>query len=499
MEKKEPILRVENITKSFPGVKALKGVNLEVYPGEVHALLGENGAGKSTLMKIILGIHQPTSGTMTYKGGPYAPKSPTEALEKGISMIHQEISLVPTTSVSENIWIGREQKFGNRVFINKKKQEKETEKILKKIGLDVRPSEIVSHLSIAKMQLVEIARAVSYDSDVIIMDEPTSALTDEEVEKLYEIIRSLSQKGKAIIYISHKLEEIFEICDRATVFRDGEYIATTSLENVSKEKLVNLMVGREMNEMFPKVEAQIGAPVLEVKHLCMKDKVRDVSFTVHAGEILGFAGLLGSGRTEIMETIFGITPKTGGEVLLNGQNVDIRNTKQALEHKLAMITEDRLHTGIVPMQSVRMNESMAYLREITKNGFLDKKEETKDTDQMAGKLSIKVPSMNASISLLSGGNQQKVILGRWLLTNPEILIMDEPTRGIDVGAKAEIYRLIGELAAEGKAILFISSELPEVMGVSDRILVVKEGSIAGEFSREEFDSDNIMKRAFGVE
>lgn len=498
MEKREPVLRVGNITKTFPGVQALKGVNLDIYPGEVHALLGENGAGKSTLMKIILGIYQPTSGKMEYKGEPYTPKTPTEALAKGISMIHQEISLVPTTSVSENIWIGRERQFGSRAFINKKKQEEATGEILARLGLDIDPSTEVSDLSIAKMQLVEIARAVSYNSDIIIMDEPTSALTDEEVEKLYGIIRSLVKKGKAVIYISHKFDEIFNICHRATIFRDGEYIDTKMLTDVTEEQLVHLMVGRKMDEMFPKVKVGIGEPALEVEHLQKGNRVNDVSFTVHRGEILGFAGLLGAGRTEIMETIFGITPKDGGTVRLKGKTVDITNTKQAIEHKLAMVTEDRLHTGVISIQPVRVNASLAYLRSITRGGLLNRKKEQEDTDRMAQRLSIKVPSMNSAIALLSGGNQQKVIIARWLLTEPDVLIMDEPTRGIDVGAKAEIYRLMGELAKQGKAILMISSELPEVMGIADRIMVVRQGSIAGEFQREEFSSDHIMKCAFGV-
>ena len=498
MEKKEPILCVKNVSKSFPGVQALKGVNLRVYPGEVHALLGENGAGKSTLMKIVLGMYQPSSGEMECKGRKYAPKSPAEALANGISMIHQEISLVPTTTVSENIWIGRESRFGNKVFINKKKQNEATDEILKRLGLHIKPSAVVSGLSIAEMQLVEIARAVSYDSDIIIMDEPTSALTDDEVDKLYDIIDSLKKQGKAVIYISHKFDEIFHICDRATVFRDGEYIDENMIAEVTEEMLVSKMVGRKMDDMFPKLEIEIGEPVLEVEHLQRKSIVNDVSFTVRKGEILGFAGLLGAGRTEIMETLFGVTPKDSGTVRLHGKEVHIANAKQAIRHKMAMITEDRRHTGLILMQSVRMNESLAYLRQITKCGFFNRKAEIKDTDDYARKLSIKVPSMNTEIALLSGGNQQKAIIAKWLLTEPDVLIMDEPTRGIDVGAKAEIYKLIGELAKQGKAIILVYSELPEVCGISDRIMVVRQGMIAGEFNREEFNSDAIMKCAFGV-
>ncbi|WP_343250756.1 sugar ABC transporter ATP-binding protein [Diplocloster hominis] len=498
MQNVKPVLKVKDITKSFPGVQALKGVDLEVYPGEVHALMGENGAGKSTLMKIVLGIYQPTTGTMHLNGEPYAPKTPNEALHKGISMIHQEISLVPTTSVSENIWIGREKQFGNKVFINKKKQEAATKEILERLGLAISPSALVSSLSIAQMQLVEIARAVSYDSEIIIMDEPTSALTDEEVKKLYDIIRTLSQQGKTVIYISHKFDEIFEICDNATVLRDGQYIATREIGKTNQEELVSLMVGRQMQDMFPKKAVEVGAPVLEVEHLSMGGIVNDVSFTVHRGEILGFAGLLGAGRTEIMETIFGITPKDSGTVRLNGREIEVRNTKQAIENKLAMVTEDRLHTGVIHIQSVRFNESLAFMKTVTHLGFLDKARERRDTDDMARRLAIKMPSMNSEIALLSGGNQQKVVIARWLLTEPDVLILDEPTRGIDVGAKAEIYKLMGELAGQGKAIIMVSSELPEVMGVSDRIMVVREGGISGEFARSEFNSDEIMKCAFGI-
>ena len=367
-----------------------------------------------------------------------------------------------------------------------------------RLGLNIKPSSVVSSLSIAEMQLVEIARAVSYDSDIIIMDEPTSALTDEEVDKLYDIISSLSKSGKAVIYISHKFDEVFHICDRATVFRDGEFISEKMIADVTEEMLVNQMVGREMNDMFPKAKVEIGEPVLEVSHLQRGNIVNDVSFTVRRGEILGFAGLLGAGRTEIMETLFGITPKESGTVKLHGKEINIANAKQAIEQKMVMITEDRRHTGLIPMQSVRANESLAYLQKITKYGFYNRKKEVNDTDDYAKRLSIKFPSMNSEIALLSGGNQQKVIIARCLLTEPDVLILDEPTRGIDVGAKAEIYKLIGELAKQGKAILLISSELPEVCGISDRIMVVRQGAIAGEFQREDFNSDDIMKCAFGV-
>lgn len=499
MENKKPILKIDKVSKRFPGVLALNEVDFEIYAGEVHALLGENGAGKSTLMKTVLGMYKPTSGSMELKGHPYAPKSPSEALEKGISMIHQEINLVPTMSVSENIWIGREKQFGNAIFRNHAKQSAATKQILLQLGLDISPEMEVSRLSIAEMQLVEIARAISYDSDIIIMDEPTSALTDTEVNHLYQIIRNLTAKGKTIIYISHKLDEVFTVCNSLTVFRDGKYIARHLIEDVTQDSLVSLMVGRDVDEMFPKEDVMLGEPILEVENMSRTGAVNNVSFVVRQGEIVGFAGLMGAGRTEIVETLFGIEKMNSGTIKIHGKRVSIKNVRDAIRQKLAMVTEDRLHTGVIHSHTIKANESLAYLRKIVRFGFVNKKKENRDTAEMAKKLSIKAPSLSSLVSQLSGGNQQKVIIAKWLLTAPDVLILDEPTRGIDVGAKAEIYRLIGELAKQGKAIIIVSSELPEVMGLSDRILVVKDKCIVSEFKRSDFNSDAIMKSAFGVQ
>lgn len=492
------LFSAKSIQKSFPGVRALKNGQLQLRRGEKHALIGENGAGKSTMMKIILGSYIPDSGTMEFKGHPHAPKSPGDALRLGISMIHQEISLVPSLSVSENIWIGREAQFGSPVFINKKAQEKATAEILKKLKLDIDPSTEVSKLSIAMMQLVEIARAVSYDSDIIIMDEPTSALTETEVDALFAIMNDLAAQGKAIVFISHKLDEVLHICDQVTVFRDGEYITSLPTEGTSKDELVRLMIGRELTNAYPKADVAIGETVFEVKNLSCTGVCKDVSFQVHRGEILGFAGLMGAGRTEIMELIFGIRKKETGQLLLNGKPIHIRNTTDAVANKLAMVTEDRLRSGIFHQLSVRTNMTIAFLRQITRFGFVQKRKENADINSMVKKLSIKLASAEGEVGSLSGGNQQKVIVAKWLLTEPELLILDEPTRGIDVGAKAEIYKLVGQLAAQGKAIIFISSELPEVMGVSDRILVVRDGQIAAEYMRDEFDQEQIMRSSFGV-
>lgn len=499
MEHDEILLSVNKVSKSFPGVKALREVDFYVKKGEVHALIGENGAGKSTLMKIILGKYSMTSGSMTFKGKPYRPASPHDALSQGVSMIHQEISLVPTLSVAENIWIGREQRFSRvKGFYNKQAQRMAAADILRQLGLNLDPDAEVARLSVAEMQMVEIARAVSYDADIVIMDEPTSALTSAEIDKLYEIIADLKRRGKSVIFISHKLEEIFRICDSITVFRDGQFIARHDAAEITQSQLVSLMVGREMKDVYPKTKVSIGPPVLEVKRFNRAGKFSDVNFTVHAGEILGFAGLVGSGRTEMMQALFGIDPKDSGEVYVHGKRVEICNSTQAIRHKLSMVTEDRLRRGAIHLLPVQYNTSIAYLPGICRKGFINKAQEVEDCTDMVRKLSVKTPSLQTEMTLLSGGNQQKVIIGKWLLTEPDVLILDEPTRGIDVGAKAEIYRLIGQLASQGKAIIMISSELPELMGISDRIHVVKGGRIVAEYSRSEFDSEKIMMSAFGV-
>ena len=493
------LLQVKGISKTFPGVKALDNVDFAVKKQQIHALIGENGAGKSTLMKIILGSYQPISGEMFLNGKPYQPKAPIDALVSGISMIHQEISLTPTMSVSENVWLGREYQFGNKIFVNRKKQEEATRKVLMQLGLDIDPRTEVSKLSIAQMQLVEIARAVSYNADIIIMDEPTSALTDVEVDKLHEIIKDLKNKGKSVIFISHKLEEVLRMCDAVTVLRDGKFIKELAAEGSGKEELVALMVGREISEADFRDEVEIGEPLLEVRGLTQPGVFKDISFTVHKGEILGFAGLIGAGRTEIMRAVFGVDPYQSGEMTMHGKAIENRSVTQAIANHFSMVTEDRLRCGAMHILSVKMNASVAYLKKITAKGFVRAKKEVEDVTDMVAKMSIKVANIENEIDQLSGGNQQKVIIAKWLLTEPEILILDEPTRGIDVGAKAEIYKLMGKLAKQGKAIILVSSELPELMGVSDRIIVIRDGRTAGEFCREEFSQEAIMACAFGLQ
>ncbi len=495
---KEVLLEVQDITMCFPGVKALDQVKLDVKSGEILGLIGENGAGKSTLMNILLGSLQPTAGTMHFQGKEYAPKSPLDALKHGISMIHQEIRLVPTMTVAENVWLGRESLFTKRGILDVKKRSQETKALLDRLEIPIDPDTPVNTLTIATMQLVEVARAVSYNASVIIMDEPTSALTNVEVEKLYRIVRDLAKKGTGIIYISHKLEELFELCDRITVFRDGKYIGTDLTANFTTDRLVAMMVGRDVTEMYPEKNAVIGKTVFECRDLCREGHFKDVSFSVREGEVLGFCGLMGSQRTEIMQSIFGLDPLDKGELYLRGEKIVNASPKQAIENHFALVTEDRLRRGSVQMLSVRCNMSLAYLKQICKMGFVDQKMENKDCGQMADNMRIKAASPAQPVSSLSGGNQQKVIIGKWLLTNPDVLILDEPTRGIDVGAKAEIYKLIAQLTKQRKAILMVSSELPELMGMSDRIMVVREGNIVGEVQREEFSQEYLMGLAFGV-
>ena len=492
----EYILKMNDITMQFPGVKALDQVSLHVKKGEVLGLIGENGAGKSTLMKVLLGINHPTAGSMEFKGQPFSPKSPNDALKAGISMFHQEISLIPDMTVSENIWLGRESRFGR--LISRKKRAEETRKFLEKLDLDIDPDRYVAELPVAQMQLVELARSVSYDADVIIMDEPTSALTDVEIEKLFKIVKQVSNAGTAVIFISHKLEELLHICDRITVLRDGQYIDTRETNDLTKDTLISLMVGREITDMFPKEEVAIGKEIFSCKGLCRKGSFQDVSFEVHEGEILGFCGLMGAQRTEIVQAIFGLEGPEQGEMYLNGEKITNKTPKDAIKQHFALVTEDRLRRGALHILPIRDNMSLAYLNEVCQAGFVDKRQEAEDCQRMVKSMNIKMASLSQPIGSLSGGNQQKVIIGRWLLTQPQVFILDEPTRGIDVGAKAEIYKLIGQMAKEGKAIMMVSSELPELMGICDRILVVHAGRIVADVPREQFSQDLLMSYAFGV-
>ena len=494
---KDVRLKIDKVSKQFPGVKALKEVDFSLRKGEVHALIGENGAGKSTLMNIILGLFPYSSGNMLLDGKEYFPLNPLDARNAGISMIHQEIRLVNSMPVYENVWLGNETKFGSTFFSKKKEMIDATRKIFSDLKMDIDSRAEIQNLTISKMQMVEIAKAISCDSNIIIMDEPSSSLTDAELESLFAIILELKSQGKSIIYISHKMDEIFRICDSVTVFRDGQFVIEKKVSEVTKDELVNLMVGRELSEMFPKLDVKTGDTILEVKNMNRAGKFYDINFSVKAGEILGFCGLVGAGRTEIMQALFGLEPKDSGEIFLNGKQVPIHSTHDAIKNRIAMVTEDRRGSGIIAGLSVRINISIAHLVELSKYGFIINQAENNACKKTIKSLAIKTPSEETLVSLLSGGNQQKVIIGKWLLTEPDVFILDEPTRGIDVGAKSEIYKLMGKMASDGKAIIIISSELPELFGVCDRILVIHQGRIVNEFLRSEFNQEAVMQSAFG--
>ncbi|QEK03637.1 sugar ABC transporter ATP-binding protein [Treponema phagedenis] len=496
MSENEYILQMNNISKFFPGVRALDDVHLHVKRGEVHALMGENGAGKSTLMKCLIGIQPVTSGEIIFDGKTLPLQySPAEALSWGISMIHQELSPVAERPIMENIWLGREplNKFG---LVNHKKMYEMTEAILQQVDLSENPKTKVGTLTVAKIQMVEIAKAISYDAKLIIMDEPTSALTDREIEKLFEVITKLKSEGKSIIYITHKLDEISRITDSVSIFRDGKFIATHDTKKLSMEQMITEMVGRSVNNMFPKIPCEQGEEILSVENLSDGKHFSDVSFSLRKGEILGIAGLVGSGRTEIIETIFGIRPATSGTIKIAGEEIRIKNPRDAIKHKIALLTEDRRLSGIFPVLSVSDNIIMSHIDSyINKLGILNKKNILKDCIDYIQSLNIKTPNMAQQIQFLSGGNQQKVLIARWLLTEPDILILDEPTRGIDVGAKSEIHKFISLLAGQGKAVIMISSEIPEILGMSDKVMVVSEGHVTGILENKNLTQDIIMAYA----
>ncbi|MBP1848204.1 inositol transport system ATP-binding protein [Rhizobium petrolearium] len=489
------LLALEGIRKEFPGVLALDNVQLRVRPGSVHALMGENGAGKSTLMKIIAGIYQPDAGEIRLRGEPVTLKSPLDALEQGIAMIHQELQLMNWMTIAENIWIRREprNRFG---LIDHGKMAEMTRELFSRLNLSLDPGTQVSELTVAQKQMVEIARAVSYESRILIMDEPTSALTEREVEHLFAIIRDLRARGIGIIYITHKMNELFEIADEFTVFRDGKYIGTHASKDVTRDDIIRMMVGREITNMFPKIDCPIGDVILEVNKLTIPGVFHDISFSLRRGEILGLAGLVGSKRSNVAEALFGVNPAASGQILIDNKAVTISSPNEAMAHGMAFLTEDRKETGcFLALDCLENIQSALITRSHVKAGFVDQKTLTRLAADMAAKLRVKTPNLHEIVENLSGGNQQKLLIARWLLTKPRILILDEPTRGIDVGAKSEIHRLITGLAAEGVAVLMISSELPEVLGMSDRIMVMHEGRVSGFLDRADADQVKIMDLA----
>ena len=484
------VLEMKGIRKHFFGVEVLHGVDFCAEHGKVTGLVGENGAGKSTLVKILMGVHEADAGEIYYNDVKISFQNPMHALTNGISMIHQEIAAIPELSVAENIFLGREP--SKLSFIQKKEQSRIAGELLEDLGIKLNPDTKAKELSVSEMQLMDIAKAISYNSNIIIMDEPTSSLTSAEVEVLFEAIRQLTSRGVSIIYITHKLGELFEIADHVSVLRDGNLISSNPISMVTREKMISDMVGRSMDEVYPVCEKEIGESVLKVTGLNRKNVFQDISFEIRKGEVLGFAGMVGSGRTEILNALFGMDAVDSGEVFLNGKQVRIDKPKKAIAHKIAFIPEDRKECGLNTKKSVRDNICALVLSKLARGGFITKRKEHNMAEPMVDQLQIKITSTNQLVSSLSGGNQQKVVIAKWLLSEPDIIFMDEPTRGIDVGAKHEIYKLILELANAGKAVLVVSSEMPELLGICDKIVVLREGSIVGCVNAKEATQEMIM-------
>jgi methyl-galactoside transport system ATP-binding protein len=494
------VLQVKHLSKSFPGVRVLDNVSFEVKPGSVHALMGENGAGKSTLMKCIFGIYEPDVGEVLLEGKPVQFADSRQALDAGISMIHQELLPIPYRSVMENLWLGRFPQYsvGPVKLVDHKKMYQDTVALFKDLNMDIPPKVWVRNLSVSKVQSLEIAKAVSYKAKVIIMDEPTSSLTEHEVTHLFGIIRRLRDEGVAIIYISHKIEEILAISDEVSIMRDGRHVGTYDSREITTNQIIKYMVGRDLSHRFPPRQNVPGELVLEVKNLnsAQEHSFKDVSFSVRRGEILGIGGLVGAQRTELVESLFGLRPIESGQISINGKEVVIKAPPQAKALKIALVTEERRATGIIPMRSVKDNMLLANLRKyVSPAGLINEREGEKDAEENIKTLNVKTPGSKTLIRDLSGGNQQKVLFARWLLTDPDIFIMDEPTRGIDVSAKYEIYTIITELAKQGKSIIMISSEMPELLGMSDRIMVMCEGRVAGFLEGKEANQEGIMRLA----
>lgn len=489
------LLEMRNITKDFPGVRALDNVSFTLAPGEVHALAGENGAGKSTLIKILAGAERMTSGEIFLGGNRVDITGPLHAKKLGISVIYQEFDLIPFLSVAENILLGREPRKG--AFIDWPALYAQAGEALRRLGIDLDLRAVVNDLSVAQKQMTEIAKAVSTDARIIVMDEPSATLTLREQAHLFDLVRTLKKQGVAVIYISHRLEELFEIADRVTVLRDGRWIMTAPVREVTREQLVKHMVGRELTGDYPRRTRPPGKEILSVRGLSRRGVVHDVSFSLHEGEVLGITGLVGSGRTEIARAIFGADPADAGEIRLAGERLRIRDPRAAIRAGISLATEDRKEQGLVLIMSVRENVTLANLRALAKRGFVNRRRENAEASRLVQSLAIKTAGLEQKVQNLSGGNQQKVVLAKWLFTNSKVVIFDEPTRGIDVGAKQEIYRLMNDLAEQGVGIIMISSELPEVLGMSDRILVIHEGRVRAELTRDEATQEKIMSYATG--
>ena len=497
MEKENVLLRMEGICKSFPGVKALDMAQLTVRAGTVHALMGENGAGKSTLMKCLFGIYSKDEGHIYLEGKEINFKSSREALDHGVAMVHQELNQALKRNVMDNIWLGRYPKMKGLPLVSEKQMYADTMRVFEELDVHVDPKQIMSRMPVSQRQMVEIAKAVSFHSKVIVLDEPTSSLTEQEVDHLFRIINMLRERGCGIIYISHKMDEILRISDEVTIMRDGQYIATRPAAELTKAEIIRLMVGREMTNQFPaKLETASDEDIMRVEGITAEySMLSDVSFSLKKGEILGVAGLDGSGRTELLENIFGAATRKGGKIFKDGKEIYNKSPKEAIKNGFALVTEERRATGILSILNIRENTVIASLKNYLKMGFLQDKLMAQKTDEMIQAMSIKTPSQKTKIQSLSGGNQQKVIFGRWILTSPDILLLDEPTRGIDVGAKYEIYQLIQNLAKQGKSVIMVSSEMPELLGVCTRILVMSGGRLAGEVDADHTSQEEIMTLA----
>ena len=492
----EDILRLRGINKAFPGVKALTDVDLTIRKGEVHALVGENGAGKSTLMKIISGAYKKDSGTVWFDGKEVENTTPKQSEQMGISIIYQELNLIERVSVAENVFIGRYPLRGGLVQWGK--MVKDAQALFDEYELKIDAKRLVRSLTMAQKQMVEIIKAVSINAKVIIMDEPTSSLSGKETESLFRIIEKLKANGVAVVFITHRLDEIFAICDRMTVLRDGHYVGEKNISEITKSEMIAMMIGRELTQQYPERHNEIGEVTLEVKNISDGGKhVDNVSFAAHRGEVLGFYGLVGAGRTETMRMVFGVDPRVGGQVFLHGKEINLKNPRDAIRHGIGFITENRRDEGLFLRSSVRVNTVMVALHKILKHGMISYKEEARVSQDYVDKLRTATPSVNQKAMFLSGGNQQKVVLAKWLFSDSEVIIFDEPTRGIDVGARREIYQLINDLVADGRTVVVVSSDMEEIMGISDRILVMYEGNIAGEVQKKDFSQSLITEYAVG--
>lgn len=490
---------MKGITKAFSGNVVLQDVEFSLVEGEIHALMGENGAGKSTLMKILSGIYTRDTGKVLVDGESFTFTSPKDAEKKGIHVIHQELNILPHLSVAENLFLGKEKTFGRTGFLKSRQMNEEASSILSKLGLNVDVRQPAGRLSVGKQQIIEIAKAINSDAKYIVMDEPTAALTDREIQTLFETIRELKAKGISFVYISHRMEEIFSLCDRITILRDGQYVGVREIKNTTFDEIVQLMVGRELGERFPSRNATIGEVALKVENLNCVDACENVNFELRKGEVLAFAGLMGAGRTEVAQAIFGYRKKQSGTISIQGKTVKIKNPIQAMQHGIGFLTEDRKTEGLVLDFSIKENVFLTNLKGIAKAGIIQSKVEEQETIKFIKQLKIRCAGPTQTVSSLSGGNQQKVVIAKWLGTKPDILILDEPTRGVDIGAKKEIYAIMNQLAEAGVAILMISSELPEVIGMADRVLVMHEGKQTAILQKDELTQETIMHYATGGE